>query len=898
MSKLPPSLTPTIPAAGRGLKAAEWMAENAYIAPGMHRFLTAGGLMVGLWGGRAFMDIVTAHNSKTGDDIPNKQTPEILRPFHGLMRYNAYSDEAADRWKFVADRVIPVAIGAVGAYYGGKMFFHGKVPGREAFSKMSETVIKQFGSGLRSSDVTEAMVRLKHSDATRKWAAGVFVEGSSTGQHLFGALWPFNNGTIAVSFQQGAGRNILLPFSKLTGKLNRFLGNHGGSSRFLYSAQRDTAKWMEANIMSFPNAETWLHEDALLGRVRDALQKYPNRTAEHEKIISTAFRNLIKEGYDEVASFMHAHPKTTNAAASEHLYQFLSGKTHPKNTGLLGAEFDKFLHTHGVDLSSAKLARGPFAFFSRLFGSREHEFGLMKEHATYLNNNFGYKLDPTAWANEQLKMEPWKVVTAYGAGAGAVGAALVGAGAVVSRIDRHGKHRHNSHIFKAPKAEEADMYAEDTSKQHVHNNALDWINGKPLDVAHWVSRVLITPPSMHRFMNAAYLSAVLYGGMKFSNVLTGRNLTKITSGKFITNATGELVSESLIPVQDVWAPFRPLHNLLAYTPGSVAIQDRWRQAAHYIMPVGVGMFGTYTGSHMYFRDREKTLEKPVRLEDYTDRISMEQSKVYAGLTALTSVFNTGSGIHLLPVFNYSSNLHNRFLMGSGQQVALPGLGSWWSGNAGTTPWGVKLTLRQITNYLTRNDTARPKDMPALVHSLIGKLYPDLKDEELLAKKQVMLDSIYDVRDSYLVEGKVPPSKQPALKEVMKKLLSGEGFEMLLQESGLDPAKAELAANGASGKIANLFGKKHAVEQLQESYRKQYARREEAKKMNPEEYLRSLVNKNAEQAPGANDNYVPAKNDASWVQSTGKTATEAEKNQGGWAKAVAGSYIRQGTPVRS
>jgi hypothetical protein len=832
----------------RALKGAEWLAENAYIAPGFHRLLTAGGLTLGLWGGRKFMDIITARNATTGEEVSSSQAPQLVRPLHGILRYNPYSDEAADRWKFVADRLTPIAVGALGAYFGGKLYFNGRLPSGEPFFHAGAAVLGEIKAKKFSSEITDAGLRMVHADATRKWAASIFGEGSAMGQHLFGALWPFNNGMIAVSFQQGAGRNISFPFLP---KVNRFFGNHGASSRYLYGAMRDTAKWMEANIMSGAAATTWAHDGVLLRRARDGLQKFRKPTAAQEANLVNAFKQLIDDGYAHVARFKAQHPNASEAEASEHLYQFLSGKTNPTR-GLLGASYDHLLHSLGHDLRDIKFARDPWSFFSRMVGARPKEMALLTEHANYLNNEFNYALDPAQWANQQLKRDPWKVAAAYGGGAAAIGGTLASAAAIGTKLHRKSEHTHKPHIFTAP----GDDTQEPTSPAPAtnHNNLLDWVNGAPLNIAHWVSRTVITPPSMHRFMSAAYLSIVLYGGMKFSNILTGRNLTKLSSGKFINNAMGELVSESIVARENVWAPLRPLHGLMAYTPGSAAIADRWRQAVHYIMPVAVGMFGTYAGSHLYFADRIKSLQHPESLEDYADKISLEQSKFYAGATAVTSIFNTGSGIHLLPIFSYSSNLHNRYLLGNGQQVAMPGIGKWWSGNAGTTPWGVKNTLLQLTHYLSYNDSARPKELPTLVHSLIGKLYPNLNEMDLLDKKQIIIDRIHDIRDSYLVEGVVPPSKQAALNSAMSQLFAGQGFEELLEEAGLNPAEANLAANGASGAIANFFGSRAPVHRLSEEYKAKFAARHATNdNAKPADFLRGLLDTPKTARPTANDN---------------------------------------------
>lgn len=837
-----------------GLKTAEWMAENAYIAPGLHRLLTAGGLTLGLWGGRKFMDVVTARNSTTGDTTIRSDTPEILRPLHGVMEYNPYSDHPADRWEFVIDKTAPMLFGAIAAYAGGKYFFHGKFPNGDPIFSAGNAVRVAQSAGKWSTESTEALLRMRQSDATRKWAAATFVEGSATGMHLTGAFSPFNNGMIAASFQQGAGRNIWLPFAK---PLSRALGNYGASSRYLFGAMRDTAKWMESNITQLPHSADWAHPEALLRRARDGLQKFPRQTLQAEQKLADAYRSLIDDAYAHVAEFKAQNPAASDAEISEQAYRFISGQHNPRR-GLLGSSHDHLLHDLGFDISNIRLGRDPWAFFSRLFGSRAHEFELMKGHADYLNKEFGYRLDPVAWAHDQLHMEPWKVAAAYGGGAAAIGAALVTASKVAHRLDAQTNHTLKPHEHGDASGVKGAVTRGTTTAapaaKKEHGNLMDWVNGKPLDAAQWLARAFVTPPSMHRFMSAAYLSAVLYGGMKMSNLLTGRDLTKLMSGKFMKRASGELVAESAILREQVWAPFRPLHGLLAYTPGSATIGERWRQAAHYIMPVGVGMFGTYAGSNAYFKDRSNALKTPETLEDYADRISLEQSKAYAGATALTSIFNTGAGIHLLPIANYSSNLHNRYLMGSGQQVAMPGLGKWWSGNAGMTPWGVKRTLEYMQNYLTYNDAPRPREMPSLVHSLIGKLYPELSEPELLDKKQMMLDHIYQVRDSYLSEGAVTPSKQAALGKAMKQMLSGAGFEAVLSDIGLSPAEANLANNGASGKIANFLGQKSNVEKLSSEYREKYARRA-ANNANakPADFLRGLLDAPKSPRPSANDN---------------------------------------------
>ena len=786
------------------LPAAEWMAENAFIPPGAHRFLTAGGLTIGLWGGREFMDIIVARRSADGQEIPREQVPEIFRPLHGLMRYNPYSDTAADRWKSVLDKLSPMILGAVGAWAGSKIYIHDK---REnPFHPASKNVLKSMKEGSASLSIADAAANIAQGDSIRRLASPLFAIGSTTGTHIFGGLFPFTNSMSAQTFMQSIGRKVWWPG---LGPVNRFFGNRGSGGKYMYGAMRDAARWMEANVTKFEHAAYWATNEELIKRAKDALQVFPHTTPAQKQAVADNMRKLIEDAY--------AH------RGKPGLYKFITEGNGIHSHGLFDIQCENLLKDSGVKLDEAALGdNGPFTIFARLIGAMKGEKAVWKSYAEHLNKHHGYKLDAEAFAADKVKVNPMHATIAYAGGALSVGSALAVGGVAANAMNRRFDHlteeeKQQAGVSDVKPQPTVKRYPSANNKSHDHGgNLLDWINGKPLDAMQWLSRVAINPPSMHRFMNAAYLSLALYGGMKFTNILTGRNLQLIKSGD---------LSKSLFGVEKVWAPFKPLHGIMSYTPGSAALQDRWRQAAHFILPVVVGAGGTFTGSHMFFHDRIKKLDKPQTLEDYADKISVEQSKLYGVASAVTSIFNTGSGIHLLPMFNYSSNLHNRYLLASGQQVAMPGLGKWWSGNAGLTPWGVKRSLAYSVNYLTYNRDARPREFASLVHSILGKLYPELPETEMLAKKQAFMNQVYEIRDNYLnEEGVVPTSKQAELKAAMAKMLTGRGFEQILMDSGLDPLNANLASNGVSGTISNVFGAKTKVDTLQAEYRGKLAER--------------------------------------------------------------------------
>lgn len=778
----------------RLLPAAEWLAENAYIAPGFHRLLTVLGLSAGLWTGRQLMDVITAHSASENKELKRDNVPEILRPLYGIMRYNPYSDAPADRWKGVLDAIGPVMVGSFGAYLGSKHFFDGAFRGKR-FHGLSASVEKQLRdqNGKITLDVAESMMSKHQADALNKLATSTLVVGSAAGSHLAGALAPLNNGMVAARFQLGNLRNINLPLPRAIRRpIEKLLGNNGETSRRLVPALRDWVKWAEANIAHNPNMD-WRNEREIMHRASDLLQQFPT--------LSAAERNAFYKECNTLLDSLAAHAKTLQHQGKTvaDIEKAIHSMAHKEITG---EALEKLYLRAGIDITKAEHPNfGPFTALSRWFGSGNKETETLQKLHKHWRDDL--KLDTNGLATS--------VQTKRSASAMAVGATALtlasGAGFTLTALQEKNSR-------ETQRIEQNTIDKKNNNQQY---NIVDWLNSKPLDAAQWISRVLVIPPSMHRFMSAAYLSGTLWAGLKLADAMTGRHLPLIRAG----DSTKSLVTKESMAT---WNPLRLVHGTLSYTPGLSTFRDRWRMAAHHLIPVALGTLGTTLGSKMFFRDREKHLQNPEYIEDYTDKISFEQSRPFGWLTGITSIFNTGSGIHILPMFSYSANLHDRYLLASGQQVAMPVLGQWWSGNPGTLPWGVKKTLRHTINYLTENPEQHPRELPELVRSVIAKLYPTLGQEELALKEAALIRRIDEVRAPFLHEGKVMPSKKTQLKEALSDRLTKSGLEILLKEIGLDPLKADLAHNGFSGRIANFLGEAKHVERLSEEYRQKASER--------------------------------------------------------------------------
>ncbi len=799
----------------RWLPAVEWLGENAYIPPGMHRLLAAGGLGLGLWGGRGFMDILTAKRNDDGSAIHRAQVPQMFRPFHGMLEYNPYSDNPSDRWKSVVDSFVPAVLGGVTAYYGSKLFFHGHAPKildkqQRALHPLSANVRKMLAEGKVSAHAIDHAINGAQAEAIAKGAGVTYIGGATIGTDKSGGFFFGTHNMWASRFAAGASikpRIPEVPVPVLREGIRwinqKMLGNHSSGSVASGRAMNQAVKWIEGNLLTQGNPATWLHHEGMLARwAKDGLQLYPHATEQQVGAVVASMEKIAHNAYDAMS-----HLRSNGASEAEitlAVNKCLSGDL--KTPGFIHQGFDRMVHEAGVDLGTAQHGNnGLFTMFGRWCGSTKHEAEFSKTYDGYLREHFDTHVKDHV--KPQLRQRDIMVV---GGGLAASTVGLLGLGGMAG--DAMNKRMR--------------LAGGDETAKKQHKNLLDWVNDKPLDVMQWASRIVITPPSMHRLMSAAYLSALLFGGMKVANVLTGHHLPQVRGLRQVVSGTLKTSELARADVKGLLTPLRPLHGILKYTPGSSLPGDRLRQALHYIIPVGFGAVGTWSGSHFYFNDRIKRLKTATSLEDVSDRIAMEQSGAFGGLTAITSVFNTGSGIHLLPFFNYSSNLQSRYVLGDGRQVATPGIGKWWSGNAGLTPWGVKRTLGYMTSYLAHNTDARPTELPSLVHSLVGKLYPNLSETEMLTSKQAMMNHIHEVRDAYLVNGHVPSERAADLKSAMNTLLHTDGLEVLLQQSGLNPGSANLANNGASGKIANALGTKGNVEKLQTTYREKFAQRAE------------------------------------------------------------------------
>ncbi len=589
------------------LPVGEWFAENAYISPGAHRFYTALGLMSGLFAGRAVMNILTGKDYM-GNVQPLEEAPPPLQPFHGILAYNRYDDSADVKWHKVLNAMVPMFFGAMGAMAGSAYFAH-----NTPLTKGLMADLAKGGKGLYLQHA-DMLANKEHARVLNGLSSVGLNTGSTAGVHLFPL--PVSAATSAFRFQIDNGKNIILP------GLREITGNRGHSSRNMYTALKEFVAWAESNAAHYTNQQWYQKNDAIFKHAKDMLQLFKNVTPAQQKEMEAVIERLAikldgiaaaeakrtgKSGNALVTELAKADSPfrkslndfTTNGLESTFIKQ---GLIDPKNP----IHEDILLGDHGVITQTIGWMGS-----GKAIGNFKQEWGKS------LQQRHGISAATPAKNLEPLAPGYGFNMANYYLGAIGLTGLMAGVGFKQSTPEKTRAADEKPDVSGLSKAQAARTMHR-WQAQHKPHSALDVVNGKPLDFLSFISDVLVVPPGLHRFMNAATLTAFLYTGAKFSSALAARGIR------------GEALAEN-----QVWSIFKPFYGKMEYVWKSGETADRWKHVAHQMIPVAVGTLGTYAGSRAFFQSRINEVNKAEYLEDYTDAVSMHQSEPYAVATGIT-----------------------------------------------------------------------------------------------------------------------------------------------------------------------------------------------------------------------------------------------------------------------
>ena len=332
---------------------------------------------------------------------------------------------------------------------------------------------------------------------------------------------------------------------------------------------------------------------------------------------------------------------------------------------------------------------------------------------------------------------------------------------------------------------------------------------KGLKLAEWISNATnVAPPTpihSHRFSVAAMLSAGSAIGMMMMNAATGRKGNGVKLEK----------TEVL---------FKPLYEKLKYNPSSTAKADEWKYIAHKFVPAIFGGVAAYFGSEIYFHKRANQVKKAEYLEDVGDRISYVRSGPWAVLSALGALPGAKMGGVLLPVpgLNYPFTLGNRFTMGSGREVILPGYGDFWSENSSRLPFGQKGLLQYMFSYLTHNKDPKPYHLPEYASSLLRGWFPHASDQQVAD----FCNGLMEIRNLYYKPGGVPENNKRDLMDEFKIHFTKQGLENWLNAHEL-PVNMAHIKRGMAGRISDNIGAGGKVKEIESKFRRDVIARRQA-----------------------------------------------------------------------
>jgi hypothetical protein len=341
--------------------------------------------------------------------------------------------------------------------------------------------------------------------------------------------------------------------------------------------------------------------------------------------------------------------------------------------------------------------------------------------------------------------------------------------------------------------------------------------------------VLNVPPmhilGSHRLQNAIGLSLSMYTSASVMQLLTGVNLRQ----------------GNLVPKTDYPEFLQKFHGLLEYKPGNDDPKHRWMSVAHMAVPLALGAYGAFLGSTYFFKDKAAAAQKAEYIEDYVDSIAFQESWPWRIMAGFSAIFGAKAGFVFLPFNNYGVNLHTGFGLAYGRKVALPGLGTMWSGNQSTLPYNTKELLDRMINYAARNKSENPEQLERFSHAILTSLFRDVKAEDIYR----FTNEFHKIRDQHMKAGGVPEYEIKACVDDLCAHFTKEGLEKTLISIGkpiLDEhgkLNVDIDQNGLSGRIAKILRERGDVDKKVEEYRVKAVKRMKERQKNQDGFEKRL-----------------------------------------------------------
>jgi hypothetical protein len=768
-------------------KAARLGTKYAAVPPNFHRLYNAVGLAGGLYLGRKLMDIMVGQKTD-GTVVAHEDVPGVLKPLHGILHYEHFSDAPEDRWMKVLDHLVPAAIGAMGAVAGSNAFFS------KDFVKPVEAKLADVLKDPKKITLFDAE-RLSLYHQSKPWS---LLTGVSA---LFGSA-------------SGAG---LMPS----------VGHYGADLSTLFAMRSERATAPLGRLVN-ANGMVPFRPTKIIKRIIDYVSNNPSASPERTEefahsVLKTWFRGVKQEQVEAFANIIHNEraqfikdgklPADAQKKVQESIEALISG-----------AGLEKTLDKIGLDPREAAIGdQGFVSLIGRLVGDamglgtskkmeelwQQTAKGMVERNAELAGKAF----DVNAHKHAPDLLQKLAAGTAIGVG-------VAGVGLISSAKDTDVGDLANQKILdsatqpnKARNSQTSDKFATQVGnhKHILHSKKTHgFVNGKILDTAEGITDTfnVINGVNSHRLYCAVGLSAGSWLSDEFMKALTGINFH------------GAKVKE-----EDILKPFKKIYKAIPFNPHSDLPNDKWLQVARWAVPMAAGCAAIVTASHMYFHEREKKNENAKYLDEIEQKAMSAQANSWTVSTALSALFGASSGFAWLPGINYMTHLGTRYSLGSGRKVSMPAVGKAWSNNSTLFPFAPPGMIDMLIKEAVNNKGFNPELMETYAIGVLKPWFDKVTPEQI----EEFTNKVYEIRDQFYKEGGVPENMKKQLEEQLKAHLKGAGLEETLAAVGLDPLQAHIANNGFSGKIAESLGAKKTIEKIKADYKAGYTQRAEKQK---------------------------------------------------------------------
>jgi hypothetical protein len=594
------------------------------VPPSKHRLFNALGLMAGLYVGRQMMNIMVGE-TPDGEKVSRDDLVPPLRPLHGILAYDHFSDDPSQRWLRVTDQIVPGIIGGIGAVAGSYMFF------REPCKKMAKELVS-----INPKDLTlrhgEQQMLFSQFKVLARLAGIAAIPGSASGLGIIPSVSNYST-ALGGAFSTGAERNMAagLPV------LRELFNTH---SSFPLRWHRLIGK-MQEYLTHNPSAKPEKLEEMLSGLIKPLF----NHVTEEQM---NRVRDLVLTRRNKILSAGLPAAETQQKIAAEMKTMFSD----------LG--FEKLLVEIGLDPREA--AVGDMGALSRIARwaskvlspstAREQE-KIRQDLVKSIEKRHGLEGKPfNAKPHQGAENMPGKLFAGglFGVSAASLGLVALSKDSEMSDLE-------------GPRAgtEISNVTGSGGRRHHVHSKRdHGLINGKLLDTAEGITGMVQAGIGSHRVHCAMGLTVGSWLGDKVMDALTG------------VNFQGGAVSK-----MDVWEPLQKFHGVLKFNPHSDLPKDKWMQVLRWGVPGVLGALAVLQGSQIFFNKRHNEVKKAKTLDEVEAQATYEQSKPWGRTAAVASLFGSASGLQVLPFTNYATSLGTRYSLGAGRKVSLPVIGKLW-----------------------------------------------------------------------------------------------------------------------------------------------------------------------------------------------------------------------------